>query len=197
MGSAMDGVIEYVDIKYDRGVFARIFEAATGYAPLAYRECGAQSWVLNTNPLFVDMYAEVLSAHARVHDRFCKYATGFNFNKTNSHTVPPHVDIDKRNYFNLLIPVFGVARLDIFETRREQLEFRHGETHWMMLRDGVPAIKVGSLLVDRPVLLNTRWLHSVQPEISPRCVWCTRWIDIDEAIGFAQFKRHVEGVLNE
>ncbi len=193
----MDGVIEYVNIKYDRSLFARAHEAVLGHAPLAYVECGAQSWVLNTNPLFAQTFADILALHGRIHDQFCKYATGFNFNKTNAHTVPPHVDIDKKNYFNLLVPLFGVARIDIFETRVEQLEFRHGETHWMMLKEGVAAIKVGSLLVDRPVLLNTRWLHSVQPEVSPRCVWCTRWVGVDESFDFAKFKRRVEGILIE
>ena len=161
----MDGVIEYINIKYDRSLFARAHEAVLGHAPLAYIECGAQSWVLNTNPLFAQTFAEILALHARVHDQFCKYATGFNFNKTNAHTVPPHVDIDKKNYFNLLIPLFGVARIDIFETRVEQLEFRHGETRWLIMKVGVAAYKVASGLVARPGVVNTSWLPSFRLEL--------------------------------
>ena len=34
--------------------------------------------------------------------------------------------------------------------------------HWNMLQDKYPAVFMGEILVDKPVLLNTAYLHDVQ-----------------------------------
>ena len=122
-------------------------------------------------------------------------ATGFNFNATTKNTVPPHIDVDTPLYFNLLIPVFGIAKLNLFETIPEHLEFRHGLSHWKMQQNGSPRKKIGELVVDKPVLLDTNILHDVEPIDTPRCVWCTRWIDIPRHFTYKTFKRHVENIL--
>ena len=153
--------------------------------------------MLSENVEFKDIWKDILEEHARVHDTICPLATGFNFNATTLHTVPPHIDIDKPLYFNLLIPVFGTAKLNIFETTPAHLEFRHSMTHWKMVKDDKPKNKIGEFLVDRPVLLNTNFLHDVAPIDVPRCVWCTRWIDIDTTFNYKSFKTRIEGILNE
>lgn len=191
----MDGIIEHVNVKYDPDIFLNAFRQVSEISPITYIECGANSWILNAHPEYRNLWAPILSQHSKVHDQFCGFATGFNFNKTNEHTVPPHIDVGPAKYYNLLIPVFGVARIDIFQTKMEELEFRYGEKHWMMQKHGSTKNKIGSLLVDRPTLLNTDWLHSVQPEISPRCVWCTRWLGVDPGTDFKIFKSRVEAIL--
>lgn len=196
MGSKVEDIIEHVNISYEIDVFREIFEKTTSSNPLDYLECGAQSWTLNTHLENSNLWKPILQKHSKVHSQFCELATGFNFSKTNDHTVPPHVDIDRLNYYNLLLPVWGAARIEIFKTNPEHLEFRHGLTHWMMLKNGVAPQKIGELIVDKPTLLNTNYLHSVQPIVSPRCVWCTRWVDLPLELSFKNFKQKVEETFN-
>lgn len=193
----MDNVIEYIEIPDYKYQLAKMFDDVSGYSPLSYIECGARSWILNSYDDYQVKWKPWLDLQRTVHNELCPLATGFNFNPTNKHTVPPHIDIDTPLYFNLLIPVFGVARLNIFETIPEQLEHRHGMMHWKMVQDQYLKNKIGELIVDKPVLLNTDILHDVEPIVSPRCVWCTRWIGIDTSFSFKSFKSHVESILNE
>ena len=194
----MEGIIEYVNIPWDVTKFEKIFnDTLENWDARGYIECGAKSHVLSENDQFRETWKDILKEHSKVHEVICPLATGFNFNATTAHTVPPHIDIDKPLYFNLLIPVFGTAKLNIYETVTDHLEFRHGMTHWKMVKDSIPKNKIGEFIVDKPVLLNTDFLHDVEPIDVPRCVWCTRWIDIDTAFNFSSFKNRIEGILNE
>ena len=194
----MEGIIEYIDIPYTPANFELIFnDTLENWNGRGYIECGAKSHVLSENIKFESKWKDILTLHKKVHSKLCPLATGFNFNATSKHTVPPHIDIDTPLYFNLLIPVFGTAKINIYETTPEHLEFRHGMTHWKMVRDDKPKNKIGEFIVDRPVLLNTNFLHDVQPLQTPRCVWCTRWVDINDKFCYNSFKKHAEEVLNE
>lgn len=194
----MEGIIEYIDIPWNASRLETIYNSTLeNWQGRGYIECGAKSHVLSENEKFYLKWKEILDLHSLVHKTICPLATGFNFNATEKHTVPPHIDIDTPLYFNLLIPVFGVAKLNIYETIPEDLEFRHGMTHWKMVQDDKPKNKIGEFIVDKPVLLNTNWLHDVEPIDVPRCVWCTRWIDIDSTFTYKTFKLHVEKILNE
>lgn len=193
----MEGIIEYVDIPWDTSQYQEIFNSTLeNWQGRGYIECGAKSHVLSENDEFENKWKAILDEHRLVHDKVCPLATGFNFNATENHTVPPHIDIDTPLYFNLLVPVFGTAKLNIYQTTQEDLEFRHGMTHWKMVKDSKPKIKIGELLVDKPVLLNTNYLHDVQPIDTPRCVWCTRWIDVDTTFTYHKFKDYVEETFN-
>lgn len=192
----MENIIEYVDIPDFTVTLTDMFNSASGFEPLSYIECGANSWTLGSNSKYEIEWKKWLEIQRTVHAKLCPLATGFNFNPTNKHTVPPHIDIDKPKYFNLLIPVTGYAKISLFETIASQLEFRHGMKHWKMVQDQYPKVKIGEFIVDKPVLLDTNVLHDVVPVVSPRCVWCSRWIDIDETFDFKTFKLHVEETLN-
>jgi hypothetical protein len=193
----MENIIEYIKIGDYKDLLIDMFNDVSGYSPLSYIECGARSWILDSSEDYQIKWKDWLDLQRIVHKKLCPLATGFNFNPTNMHTVPPHIDIDTPLYFNLLIPVFGIARINIFETNLEHLEFRHGMKHWKMVQDDKPKKKIGELIVDKPVLLNTDVLHDVEPIDSPRAVWCTRWVDIDKSFNFKSFKKHVESILNE
>lgn len=192
----MDRIIEYVQIPNELDLLATLYNKTIATNPLEYIECGAKSWVLNAREEYREFWQPILKKHEKVHNQFCEFATGFNFNKTESHTVPPHIDIGPPNFFNLLIPVFGVARIDLFETNQDELEFRHGQNHWMMQKQNIKSKKIGEFFIDKPTLLNTNYLHSVQPVEYPRCVWCTRWISIPLHLDFNGFKKRIEKVLN-
>ena len=84
----------------------------------------------------------------------------------------------------------GKAMIGIYETHQHQLEYRHGKTHWNMLQDKYPAIQMGEILVDKPVLLNTKYLHDVRVVEAPRAIFCFAWRGINKT--YNEFKEHVE-----
>jgi hypothetical protein len=192
----MENIIEYINISNFQEMLKSMFDEVLVYSPLTYTECGAKSWTLSSSSDYSNIWKSWLDLQRKVSQNLCPLATGFNFNPTNNHTVPPHIDIDEPLYYNLLIPVTGVAKINIFETVLDHLEYRHGMTHWKMIQDQFSKNKIGELIVDRPVLLNTNWLHDVEPIESPRCVWCTRWIRVPETYSFRSFKNYTESVLN-
>ena len=62
-----------------------------------------------------------------------------------------------------------------------------------MLQDKYPAISMGEILVDKPVLLNTAYLHDVQVVNAPRAIFCVAWRGINK--NYYEFKKHVEKTL--
>ena len=193
----MENIIEYVNINYDKELYNNYFEKISELDSSSYIECGAKSWVLKTNSEYETILNPILKQQKKVHSIMCHYGTGFNYSSTIKHTVPPHIDIEKPKYFNLLLPIYGTALIEIFKTTDEELEFRHNQKHWKMLRKDKNSEKIGKLLIDKPVLLDTNYLHNVKPITTPRLVWCSRWIEIDQRYTFASFKKHIEYVLNE
>ncbi len=191
----MEGVLEYIDINYNKEYLSELFNSVSGYEPLNYIECGATSHVLISNPDYYDMWEGPLEEYYNVHQNFCEHGTGFNFSPTLKHNVPPHIDIGKveGNQFNLLLPLFGTASVSIFKTIPSQLEFRHGQKHWNMLQDKYPSKKIGTILVDKPVLLNTDYLHDVQMVEAPRAIFCVAWRGINKT--YNEFKKHAEKTL--
>ena len=94
----MENIIEYVNIPNFADTLLDMFNNVSGLAPLTYIECGAKSWTLGSNENYENEWENWLRIQRTVHKKLCPLATGFNFNPTNNHTVPPHVDIDKPKY---------------------------------------------------------------------------------------------------
>ena len=191
----MKGIAEYIDIVYDKEYLIRKHDDVPGRDSKEYIECGTQSHVLKSNPDYYRQWDHLLTQMAAVHMGMCEHGTGFNFNPTVTSGVPPHIDFDERegNQFNLLLPMFGTAKIAIYETNQHQLESRHGMKHWKMLQDKYPAICIGDILVDKPVLLNTAYLHDVQVAEAPRAIFCVAWRGINKS--YNEFKEHVKKTL--
>ena len=191
----MKGIAEYIDIVYDKEYLIRKHDDVPGRDSKEYIECGTQSHVLISDPDYYRKWDHLLTQMAAVHMGMCEHGTGFNFNPTLKSGVPPHIDFDERegNQFNLLLPMFGTAKICIYETIQHQLEFRHGMKHWNMLQDKYPACQIGEILVDKPVLLNTAYLHDVQVVESPRAIFCVAWRGINKT--YKEFKEHAEKTL--
>ena len=191
----MKGIAEYIDIVYDKEYLIRKHDDVPGRDSKEYIECGTQSHVLISDPDYYRKWDHLLTQMAAVHMGMCEHGTGFNFNPTLKSGVPPHIDFDERegNQFNLLLPMFGTAKICIYETNQHQLEFRHGMKHWNMLQDKYPACQIGEILVDKPVLLNTAYLHDVQVVESPRAIFCVAWRGINKT--YNEFKEHAEKTL--
>ena len=191
----MKGIAEYIDIVYDKEYLIRKHDDVPGRDSKEYIECGTQSHVLISDPDYYRKWDHLLTQMAAVHMGMCEHGTGFNFNPTVTSGVPPHIDFDERegNQFNLLLPMFGTAKIAIYETNQHQLESRHGMKHWKMLQDKYPAICIGDILVDKPVLLNTAYLHDVQVAEAPRAIFCVAWRGINKS--YNEFKEHVKKTL--
>ena len=188
----LSGIAEYIDVDYPRDHMLKKHSDVRGFEAKAYIECGTESHVLKSNPDYYRQWEHILTIMAGVHIGMCEHGTGFNLNGTLKSGVPPHIDFDERegNQFNLLLPLFGQAKICIYETKPDQLEFRHGMKHWNMLQDKYPPNKIGEILVDKPVLLNTAYLHDVQVVEAPRAIFCVAWRGINKT--YHEFKEHVE-----
>jgi hypothetical protein len=62
-----------------------------------------------------------------------------------------------------------------------------------MLQDKYPSEEIGTILVDKPVLLNTDYLHNVQMVEAPRAIFCVAWRGINKT--YNEFKKHAEKTL--
>ena len=189
----LSGIVEYVDIVYDKDQLIRKHNEVRGEEALEYIECGTESHVLVSNPEYYEQWNKLLTWGKQGYPVFCEHGTGFNLNGTLTAGVPPHVDLGNyphTNQFNLLLPMYGVAKVSIYETIQEQLEYRHGKTHWNMLQDKYPPNKIGEIIVDKPVLLDTMYLHDVKVVEAPRAIFCFAWRGINKT--YNEFKEHVE-----
>ncbi len=191
----ISGIAEYIDVPYNKEYLLDKHNNVPGRDSKEYIECGTQSHVLKSNADYYRQWDHILTIMSSVHIGMCEHGTGFNFNPTVTSGVPPHIDFDERegNQFNLLLPMFGEAVIGIYETHHHQLEFRHGMKHWNMLQDKYPAVSIGEILVDKPVLLNTAYLHDVQVVNAPRAIFCVAWRGINKS--YDEFKEHVEKTL--
>jgi hypothetical protein len=192
----MEGIIEYIDVKYNKQTFIKAFNDVAEYEPHSYIECGATSHVLKSNSDYYEQWSCILDQANEAHMHMCEHGTGFNFSPTIKHNVPPHIDFDDREggQFNLLLPLFGAAKISIYETIPEQLEYRHGMKHWNMLQNKYPPNKIGEIIVDKPVLLNTAYLHDVQVVESPRAIFCIAWRGVNKT--YKEFKDHVKEIYS-
>ena len=191
----MEGIAEYIKVEYNKDYYIKKHNEVRLGIGHDYIECGTESHILKMEPDYYRQWEHILNIMSEVHIGMCEHGTGFNFNPTLKSGVPPHIDFDERegNQFNLLLPMYGVAKVSIYETIPEQLEFRHGMTHWNMLQDKYPPNKIGEILVDKPVLLNTAYLHDVKVVEAPRAIFCVAWRGINML--YNEFKEHAEKTL--
>lgn len=196
----MENIIEYADVNYSREHYQQIYENLKASSFSTFTECDVHSWLICSNPSYESIMEPILSVHKKVHENICPLATGFNHSPEAAYPyhIPAHIDLDKPLFFNLLLPIEGSAKITIYKTVMNDLEYRHNKSHFMVPNDDNANLEVvGSIIVDKPVLLNTSVLHRVEIIDAPRNVWCTRWIDVPGTYTFKTFKQHMENILNE
>ena len=73
----------------------------------------------------------------------------------------------------------------------------HGRTHWQVPENysNKNLTKIGTVKINKPVLLNTDYLHDVKIIKAPRLNWVTRWYGMKNYT-FSEFKNLVEVTLN-
>ena len=140
----LNGIAEYINVDYDKEYLMRkhnevrigtsLYNEIRDISSHDYVECGTESHILKINPDYYRQWDHILTIMSGVNIGMCEHGTGFNSNATLTSGVPPHIDFDERegNQFNLLLPMYGVAKINIYETIQEQLEYRHGMMHWNM-----------------------------------------------------------------
>ncbi len=195
----MDQIIEYVDVKYDVDQLKSIFKDLKRTAYSTFTECDISSWLICSHPRYEEIMKPILDLHKQVHPHICPLATGFNYSPRAEvpYHIPAHLDLDKPLFFNLLLPVRGCAKITVFKTVMNDLEYRHKKSHFMVPKNDNDDLEpVKTVIVDRPVMLNTSILHRVHITDAPRNAWCTRWIDIPGTYNFQTFRDHMEKTLN-
>lgn len=191
-------ILEYINIKYNKQLFIDLFNKCKSIEPTKFIETTSVSRVLITKENFREDWKEILDHHAKVHDIFDKHATGFNYSDNDGY-MPAHIDIAKQRHYNLLLPIYGVAEINVYETTKDvKLTFMHDKTHWQVPENyfNKNLKKIGTVRIDKPALLNTDYLHDVNIKKAPRLNWVTRWCDMKN-YNFSEFKNLVETTLND
>ena len=211
------GVAEYLDIKVDRGLLLSLYEKVksdrVGKDFNVFGKTPFESYSLEYNMTgkptgYEKIFDPILSQHRKVHPHYQFRSTGFNTANSTKKDVFPHTDID----YNIVIPVLGGSRIDYYETKDEEVYLPeknvHGYAYYhefyaqKQMGQGSPEFekflsdrKIGHIVVDKPLLIQTTIMHRVVVTEAPRCAWVTRWNNIPKDVSFQQFKRKVENIL--
>ena len=219
------GVAEYLDIKVDRGLLLSLYEKVksdrVGKDFNVFGKTPFESYSLEYNMTgkptgYEKIFDPILSQHRKVHPHYQFRSTGFNTANSTKKDVFPHTDIDldteHPNGYNIVIPVLGGSRIDYYETKDEEVYLPeknvHGYAYYhefyaqKQMGQGSPEFekflsdrKIGHIVVDKPLLIQTTIMHRVVVTKAPRCAWITRWNNIPKDVSFQQFKRKVESIL--
>ena len=219
------GVAEYLDIKVDRGLLLSLYEKVksnrVGKDFNVFGKTPFESYSLEYNMTgkptgYEKIFDPILSQHRKVHPHYQFRSTGFNTADSTEKDVFPHTDIDEDTEhptgYNIVIPVFGNSRIDYYETKDEEVYLpeknAHGYAYYHEFKvqkemgQYTPEFekflsdrKIGHIVVDKPLLIQTTIMHRVVVTKAPRCAWITRWNNIPKDVSFQQFKRKVESIL--
>ena len=164
---------------------------------------------------YEEVFDPILSQHRLVHPDYQFRSTGFNTADSTEKDVFPHTDIDQNRKhsqgYNIIMPVIGGSRLDYYETNPDEVflpeknaqgYYYYHEFHAQAeMGQGSPEFekfladrKIGEIIVDRPILIDTEIMHRVVITEAPRCAWVTRWVNIED-VDFQTFKNKVESML--
>jgi len=164
------------------------------------------------------VFDPILSQHREVHPHYQFRSTGFNTASSTEKDVFPHTDIDEDTKYsqgyNIVIPVLGNSRIDYYETREEEVwlpeKNAHGYAYYhefkcqaydenLIARPRFEKFlsdrKIGHIVVDKPLLIQTTTMHRVVVTEAPRCAWVTRWNNIPPEWTFEKWKDRVESML--
>ena len=190
-------ILEYIDVKYNKQLFLDLFNKCKAIEPTRFVETTSVSRALITKENFREDWKEILDHHAKVHEVFDEHATGFNYSDDNGY-MPAHIDLAEQRHYNLLLPIYGIAEINVYKTTKDiKLTFMHGQTHWQVPENysNKNLTKIGTVKINKPVLLNTDYLHDVNIKEAPRLNWVTRWYGMKN-YNFSEFKNLVETTLN-
>lgn len=215
-GSKLIGLCEYLDIKDSKPLLNKLYSAVNVNEVNTFGKTAFKSYSLeHTNGSdngYSETFKEMLDIHREVHPDMQRRSTGFNTSNHVKKDLFAHTDVDwdqeHPRYYNIIIPLHGLATLHYYETNEDEIVLgemnAHGHGYYHEFRnrldpEGYQSFlderRIGSILMDKPLLLTTDTMHSVSIDIAPRVAWCTRWINIPEDVDFYTFKNRVESIL--
>jgi len=218
----IDNVCEYINIKDYSTILQKLYNDVSKLKFNSFGKSNMISFSLEDNITgeptgYEKLFDPILSEHKKVHPNIQFRSTGFNVSDSIKNDCFAHTDVDydkdHPNFYNLVIPIFGSSRIDYFETLAEEIHLpevnAHGYAYYHefkqqeVLKQGsvefkkfLESKKIGHIVLDKPVLLNTNIMHRVVVTSAPRCAWVTRWNNIPEQIDYQTFKNKVEEILN-
>jgi hypothetical protein len=217
-------IAEYLDVDPQTELLLSLYEevkgAQVGKDFNVFGKTPFQSYSLEFNQTgeptgYEEIFDPILSQHRKVHPHYQFRSTGFNTADSTEKDVFPHTDIDENTEhsqgYNIVIPVFGSSRLDYYETDPDEVylpeknaqgyHYYHEFYAQSEMGQGTPEFekfladrKIGEIIVDRPILIDTETMHRVVITEAPRCAFVTRWNNIP-AIDFQSFKTKIESIL--
>ena len=196
-------IIEYVDIPDMKALLGHLFDKYRGEKSRKFGNCPIEAYQLGpsyANPGFIEEFKPITDILDRV-SVSDPLVSGFDYFTNPKHGLPYHIDCPNNlKAYNLIIPVFGTVTCDFWEGDYNELEYKgYGSTHYKMFKDSYDTknlIKMGSILIDKPVLIDTDYIHNVIPVDVPRLAWLTRFSDLDKEYTFKEFKSIVEEKLS-
>lgn len=215
------GLAEYVDIGDRVNLLTSLYNQVKGLGGNTFGKTAFTGYSLEDNKTGEPngnevIYEPILSEHRKVHPYTQGRSTGFNAADSTEKDVFAHSDVDYHlehpNYFNIVIPILGASRIDYFETDPDEIYLpeldAHGHSYYHEFKvqkemgQGSPEFekylsdrKIGHIIVDKPLLLDTNTMHRVVVTEAPRCAWVTRWNNIPKEIDYHTFKDMVESIL--
>ena len=198
-------IIEYVDIPDMKPLLKGLFDKHCGVDGRTFGNCPIEAYQLGPSPSkahagFIKEFKPITDILDRV-SVSDPLVSGFDYFTNPKHGLPHHIDCPNNlKAYNLIIPVFGTVTCDFWEGDYNELEYKgHGSTHYKMFKDTYDTknlVKMGSILIDKPVLIDTDYIHNVIPVDVPRLAWLTRFSDLDKEYTFKEIKEIVEERLS-
>lgn len=200
----IENIIEYVDIPDMKALLGRLFDKhRNDQESRKFGNCPIEAWQLApsyANSGFAKEFKPITDIIDRVGISDPKIS-GFDYFTDPDHGLPYHIDCpDNLKAYNLIIPVFGTVTVNFWKGGEDALEFKgYGSTHYKMFKENYDTnklVKMGSILIDRPTLIDTDYIHNVVPEEVPRLAWLTRFSNLEKEYTFQEFKSIVEERLS-
>lgn len=213
----LPGYCEYLDIRNFDNILMPLYEQVRSNE---YNEFGKTGWhsyslehIDGRDTGFTKIFQPILDIMKQVHPHMQKRSTGFNTSNAIDNNLFIHTDIDTDqehpNYYNIIIPLLGESTISYYKSAENEIflgepnaqghgyyhEFKHHNSH-DHYSDFVNERRIGSVNMNKPVLLSTNTMHGVTVQQAPRVAWCTRWINIPQEVDFNTFKTRVEEVLS-
>jgi hypothetical protein len=213
----IEGIAEYLDIDFNLDYYKSVFDdVATDTIANTFGKTQWHSFALEDNRSGLDtayatQFKLILDSMRDVHPYMQKRSTGFNYANTADKDLFIHSDVDydteHPKHFNLIIPIFGTAIISFYKTIEDEIWLpelnAHGYAYYHEFKKRKDADyeqfkkerKIGEILVDKPVLLDTNIMHGVEIVDAPRCAWCSRWNNIPQHHDFYTWKHRVESAF--
>lgn len=211
---------EYVDIHSNLDILTNLYQniqiVANRFGKTKWVSYSLEDNLTGNATEYLKMFEPILSIHRKVHPYMQRRSTGFNTANSLDEDLFAHTDVDydqeHPNYYNLVIPLHGNSVIEYFDTNEEEVYLpeknAHGYAYYhefyaqRQMGQGTKEFeqflierKIGEIVVDKPLLLDTNCMHRVKPLKVPRCAWVTRWNNIPTDIDYQTFKKRVETIL--